>query len=75
MGMEDLANKSSNNTTSYIARRRVTTPGTLSLIGFLSTWFFYEVFNGAMALYPCWRLSGLFLAYPTKEGPSILYSS
>ena len=52
MGMEDLANKSSNNTTSYIARRRVTTPGTLSLIGFLPTWFFYEVFNEAMALYP-----------------------
>ena len=39
IGMEDLANKSSNNTTSYMARQRVMSPGTLSLIGFLPTWF------------------------------------
>ena len=60
MGMEDLVNKSSNNTILYIARQRATSPNTLSLIGFLPTWFFYEVFNEAMALYLCRQLSGLF---------------
>jgi len=31
--------ESRNNTTSYITRYRVTIPGTLSLIGFIPTWF------------------------------------